>query len=279
MGRPKITIPIGTRFGKLEVIGPYGKISGSTSVVCRCDCGNLKEVTCSNLRLNQTKSCGCNRTRGKYQDLIGKKFGRLSVLDDRLRSSTHRFVKCLCDCGKETVQPLHAVVDGRVVSCGCHRNAATVARSLRHGAARRNEVTSEYRIWQQMRKRCENPKAQFYKHYGGRGIKVCERWLTFENFLADMGPRPSPDHSIDRYPDMDGNYEPGNCRWATDLEQANNRRVTPMVEYQGRTQSIADWARELNVKYWSLRNRLINLGWPVEKAFTTPFTLGRNQFS
>lgn len=278
MGRPKIITPIGSRFGKLEVIGPYGALNGSTSVMCRCDCGTLKEVTCSNLRWNQTKSCGCGRIRARHHNLIGKKFGRLTVLDDSLKSPTHRLAKCQCECGTETTQPLHAVVDGRVVSCGCHRNEGTRARSLRHGAARRKEVTAEYKCWQQMRKRCENPKSQFYKDYGGRGIRVCDRWHIFENFLEDMGCRPSSEHSIDRHPDTNGNYEPGNCRWATDIEQANNRRDTPMIEYQGRTQSIADWARELGVKYWSLRNRIINLAWPVEKAFTTPFIVGRNQY-
>ncbi|CAG4889223.1 hypothetical protein R69919_00688 [Paraburkholderia gardini] len=279
MGRPKITIPLGTRFGKLEVIGPYGMMRGHTSVVCCCDCGNVKEITCSNLRNAQSKSCGCNRVREKYQNLVGKTFGRLTVLDDSRYDGQHRMVDCTCSCGRSTNQPLYAVVDGRVVSCGCHRDAVSRERSTIHGQARKGMVSAEYKTWQEMRKRCENPKVEFYRHYGGRGIKVCDRWQDFENFFADMGSRPSADHSLDRYPDVNGNYEPENCRWATDLEQSNNRRNTPFIEYQGRTQSISDWARELGVKYYSLRNRIVNLGWPVEKAFLTPFELGRNQFS
>jgi hypothetical protein len=279
MGRPKIITPIGARYGKLEVIGPHGFLKGHASVLCRCDCGNTKEITCSNLRGGQSKSCGCNRVREKYQNLIGKTFGKLSVIGGAPYSGNHRMAKCLCACGNETTQQVHAIVDGRVVSCGCHRDEAFLERSTTHGHARKGKVSAEYRTWQQMKKRCENPSAKFYHHYGGRGIKVCERWQDFENFLADMGERPSPEHSIDRYPDVDGNYEPGNARWATDLEQANNRRITPMVEYQGRTQSIADWARELGFKYWSLRSRLVVQGWSVERAFTTPFVIGRNQFS
>jgi hypothetical protein len=146
-----------------------------------------------------------------------------------------------------------------------------------HGQARRGALSSEYQVWRDMKKRCETPSSTFYRHYGGRGISVCDRWQKFENFFDDMGARPSPAHSIDRI-EVNGNYEPGNCRWATDIEQGNNRRITQMVEYQGRTQSIAMWARELGVKYYSLRNRIINLGWPIDKAMTTPFEVGRNQY-
>lgn len=278
MGRPKITIPLGARFGKLEVIGPYGMLNEHYSVVCRCDCGDTKEVTCSNLRNKQTTSCGCNKVREKYQNLVGKMFGRLTVLDDSLRVTTHRLAKCLCSCGNETTQPLHAIVDGRVVSCGCLRNQQTLERSTKHGHAERQNISPEYRCWASMKARCQNPKAPSYADYGGRGIKICDRWLeSFENFLADMGDRPRG-MTLDRYPDVNGNYIKSNCRWATGIEQGNNRRNTPMVEYQGRTQSIANWARELGFQYWSLRNRIVNLGWSIEKAFTTPAVLGRNQY-
>jgi hypothetical protein len=104
--------------------------------------------------------------------------------------------------------------------CGCLNRELVVQRHLKHGEAKLR--TAEYRAWASMLDRCNNPNRKHYKYYGGRGIKVCERWMTFANFLADMGRRPSPLHSIDRWPNPDGDYEPGNCRWATRMQQRHN---------------------------------------------------------
>ena len=107
-----------------------------------------------------------------------------------------------------------------------------------------------------MRTRCLNPNDRYYANYGGRGIQVCERWLhSFENFLQDMGKKPTINHTLDRI-DPDGNYCPENCRWATQLEQANNRTNTRMVTHNGETKSLGDWSRELGVKYFTLYSRL-----------------------
>ncbi len=114
--------------------------------------------------------------------------------------------------------------------------------------------------------RCENPRCEAYPRYGGRGIEVCKRWQTFENFLADMGPRPSADHSIDRI-ENDGNYEPGNCRWATDAEQNQNTRSNRLLTYAGRTQPLSVWAREFGIRRETVRERL-KAGWDVERALT-----------
>lgn len=137
-----------------------------------------------------------------------------------------------------------------------------------YGATHRASKTPEYMIWKNMKGRCTNPRNGMYKHYGGRGIKVCDRWLTsFENFLADMGVRPTNKHQLDRTGN-NGNYEPGNCRWVTAVQNINNRRITKLVTFNNKTMSVAAWAVEIGVKYQTLRMRF-ELGWTVEKALTT----------
>jgi hypothetical protein len=138
-------------------------------------------------------------------------------------------------------------------------------RNFIHGQS----YTKEYGIWKAMRDRCRNPNNTWYAEYGGRGVKVCERWESFENFLSDMGRRPSKRHSIDRYPDKNGDYEPGNCRWATPLEQNNNLRSNVLLAFRGRTQSLAAWARELGVSHTCLWWRKKH-GWSDERILTEP---------
>ncbi len=142
-------------------------------------------------------------------------------------------------------------------------------RRYRHGYKTAGKYSSEYSIWSNIRARCRNQNNTQYRSYGGRGIEVCERWATdFLNFLADMGRRPSPDHSIDRI-DNDGNYEPGNCRWATRSEQARNRRSSRFIEFNGKSMTLAAWADESGVNMRALHLRLKN-GWPLERALTEP---------
>lgn len=140
--------------------------------------------------------------------------------------------------------------------------------SLKHGFARRNGKTLEYRIWIALRTRCNNPKSTAYRLWGGRGIKVCERWNSFRNFLEDMGPIPTPQHTIDRFPNNDGDYEPGNCRWATRAEQNGNRRNNRILELNGVKKTGAQWARDLGITQATLNERIEK--WGVEKALATP---------
>jgi hypothetical protein len=227
----------GQRFGRLTVLGdgPYRKHSGKNVryLRCRCDCGIEKDVRRQSLVDGRTQSCGCfnlekfqERTTNQVpdQDLTGRTFGRLLVLsrDDSSRSAKQSYWICRCDCGKVKSIQRAALVTGRTVSCGCFAKEAAAKANTTHGLHR----APEYYIWNSARDRCRNPNNPGYPDYGGRGIQMCDRWAnSFEAFYADMGPRPSPELSIDRI-ENDGNYEPGNCRWATKEEQMLNRRST-----------------------------------------------------
>lgn len=121
-----------------------------------------------------------------------------------------------------------------------------------------------------LKARCKNPTNKSFANYGGRGISVCQRWKdSFANFFSDMGNKPSPRHTIERK-DNDGNYEPSNCEWALPVRQANNRRCNTVLEFQGRKQTVTEWARELGMRDTTLFMRLYKSKWSVEKALTTP---------
>lgn len=197
-----------------------------------------------------------------FVDLTGQRFERLMVISRAPNSSRTRW-HCLCDCGNETTTTGRALQSGNTKSCGCYGREIS-KRSRRHGM----RYTSIYIIWLSMRTRCNNPKSDSFGRYGGRGIKVCERWDSFENFYADMGDRPSPSHSLDRI-DNNGNYEPSNVRWATNEEQMNNRRATKLLEFRGKTQSMAAWSRELGLPRGRVNQRMRE-GWSTEAALTTP---------
>jgi hypothetical protein len=137
--------------------------------------------------------------------------------------------------------------------------------SITHGKTR----TRTYEVWKRMRQRCNNPNSSNAETHYNRGIRVCERWNKFENFLEDMGEIPEGDYSIDRI-DNNGNYEPSNCKWATRKEQSNNRRSNKILIFQGKSKTLRQWCDKLNLNYRTIQNRLNSYGWSIEKALSTP---------
>lgn len=177
-------------------------------------------------------------------DITGNKYGRLTAI----KPATGTKWECLCVCGKTTYVHKGSLTRGVSKSCGCFRREHTSSKNTRHGRS----DTKAYNSWQGMKARCLNTKLESYPNYGGRGITVCERWLdSFENFLADMG-EPDKDASLDRI-DVNGNYEPSNCRWANTKQQSNNRRNSIWVEGF----SLAMIAKELDIPYTTLYTRLM----------------------
>ena len=219
---------MGNKFGRLTVLEMIGeRVTGRhPSWKCVCDCGNQCVKTAVSLRTGREPSCGCASKdfQRKKHDLTGKKFDRLLVLQAENSSNVkRRFLwKCVCDCGQVTLAVGVELRSGKKRSCGCLHLDVLLETHTKHGHARSGKLSPTYVSWYSMRTRCGNPNARNFKHYGGRGISVCEHWSSFENFLKDMGERPSG-MSIDRI-DVDGNYELKNCKWSTASEQVKNQR-------------------------------------------------------
>lgn len=198
-------------------------------------------------------------------DRAGMRYGKLVVIA-RACAGKEPMWECLCDCGKRTVTRGSSLTTGHTKSCGCSINPMA---GRKHGFCSNGTASRIYRIWRSMRSRCTLPSYPSFNRYGGQGVTVCERWLnSFECFLADMGEPPSEDHSIDRFPNKEGNYEPGNCRWATRKEQNRNTRANVMLTYQGETLSMVEMAEKHGANYGRLQRR-IKAGWSVEAALLT----------
>lgn len=193
-------------------------------------------------------------------DLTGKTFGRLTVLKKGKTESNKVYWICVCRCGNER-EIYGAQLRRRTKSCGCISTEIRVARNTTHGKS----GTNTYKIWKDIFKRCNNPNNAGFKYYGARGIKVCQRWRNFENFLADMGERPSTGHSIDRI-DVNGDYESSNCKWATKLEQMNNRRDNVHIETPAGRMTIPNASRKFGIKPGTLHYRVRN-GCHPDKMF------------
>lgn len=196
----------------------------------------------------------------KLIDLVGQEFGRLIILK-RIKNSKYTSWECRCICGNIIIATTNSLRSKKVQSCGCLRKEVTIKRMTTHGMSR----TSEYKSWTHMISRCHNPTDQDFKNYGDRGIKVCKEWReSFLAFYRYIGDRPSPKHSIDRI-DNNGNYQPGNVRWANKKVQANNSRHNHLITINGKTKNITQWAKIINIPPALIVCRL-QLGWNPQFA-------------
>lgn len=200
---------------------------------------------------------------GIVKDISGKRFGRLTAIEISHKANRRMIWECKCDCGNTVYAPTCNLSSGNTQSCGCLNKELVAARSTSHGMS----YTREYKTWLGMKKRCFYKNSTNYADYGGRGITVCKRWMSFENFHADMGDKPKG-MTLDRV-DTDGDYEPSNCRWATLEEQGNNQRGTKRFAFNGKNLTISEWGREVGINKHTLRYRLKHLMWDIERAVTT----------
>jgi hypothetical protein len=188
----------------------------------------------------------------------GEVFGRLTIISEakKLPNSPHRRVTAQCKCGTLKDYIMSAVRRGHVTSCGCFY----IEQKSKHGHAKAESAT--YASWSAMKSRCSKLRGK--KEYAGKGIKVCERWEKFENFLADMGERPEG-MTVDRWPNQTGDYEPNNCRWATASQQANNRKTCRIVSAFGKKLTMMEWSVITEIPFQTIRHRLLR-GWSEERS-------------
>lgn len=263
--RPPANIEAGMKFQMLTVVGPGERLkSGSGTCrgwLCRCECGKLTTVNSGNLAGRRTISCGCVVIAKPLAP--GSVFGMLTTIGEgkrKLRSdgNTTATSWVRCECGNEADFSNSELRCGKRISCGCL--------NVNHYG---ENYTSAWAAIKAAIQRCHNPNNPGWKRYGGRGIRVCDEWRrdTYA-FLSYIGPKPTKEHTLDRWPNNNGNYEPGNVRWATRRENNNNRRTSLMLEFQGQILALAEWAY---LKGWSektIGNRLRQYGWQVDEALT-----------
>lgn len=256
----------GRKFGKWTVIRRV--MNGRNYEVrwlARCECGEEREVRAWNLKSGSSRSCRKLPCMG--QDLTGARFGRWTVLRRSSGGKHGPDWMCKCDCG--TVRSVGAgrLKNGTSASCGCYNREILSDLNTKHGMAHHGAVHQVYSAWQNMRARCQNPKTPNYYNYGGRGIKVSERWSKFENFLADMG-LPPEKHSLDRI-DNNADYCPENCRWADKRQQCSNTRRNRYIVAYGESLTLTEWGRRTGLNPTTIKCRL-DVGRSPEEAVSMP---------
>lgn len=196
----------------------------------------------------------------KY-NLIGKKFGKLLVIENLLSKNESRMWLCKCECGKEKITRTKSLMNGDTITCGC----GAKTRAKKHGLAN----SKPYHVWFAMKRRIMNTKSKDYKLYGGRGITLDKKWIEFNEFWKDMGNSYKQGLSLDRIDNNKG-YFKENCRWVDSFTQANNTRKNILITFRGKTKTMSEWARKYNIHPFTLRNRLVRSKWSITKSLTYP---------
>lgn len=242
-------------YNYLKCIEPSYRVGRKIYWKCVClNCGSITYCRIDQLQNNEILSCGCHKESKKVH--IGDIFGRLTVIDFAEDNSCgQKCFKCRCSCGNTVIVAGNKLRTGHTKSCGCLNKEITKKLSTTHGFSK----TRLYRIWRSMLSRCTNINNSQYKNYGDRGIMVCDRWKKFENFKEDMYDSylkhiekyGKKNTTIDRI-DVNGNYCKENCRWATQKEQANNRRNNHYITYNNETHTLKEWSEILGINYYHL---------------------------
>lgn len=252
----------GKRFGKWTVIKRVENDKNkNTKFLCKCDCGTIKEVLSDTLRYERSKSCGCSIEENSIK-IEGQRFGRLIVIK---RIKNNKFL-CKCDCGNFKTIEKSSLLSKNTKSCGCLARETSKKTLYKHGFY----GTKIYKIYYSMKNRCYYHKNISFSNYGARGIKICKEWLNkengflnFYNWAIENGYKEGL--SIDRI-DVNGNYEPNNCRWVTRAFQNNNKRNNIIIKYNNEEHNLKEWSKILNLDYKRIFNRY-KLGKSVEDIF------------
>ena len=246
------------------ILGFSRRVNRNSMYNCVCPiCGEKIELRKDHM--NTQKACRICLSKAKMIDMTGRRYGRLTVIKLDHRIERKAYWECLCDCGNVLVVRNCALTSGNTKSCGCLNNELRLERNFTH----RMSDTITYESWQCARVRATNPNRNTSHRYFNRGIRMCDRWInSFENFYEDMGDRPSLKYSLDRI-NNDGNYEPGNCRWATMTQQANNASRTVRYTVGGKIFTRHDLCLMYGINPSTFRSR-IDKGWSVDKVISTP---------
>ena len=251
---------------------------------CRCKCGAEKEIGSFDLRRGRAKSCGCMERLQYEKAMIGRRFGRLVVLsraDDRILNCGKRRIlwNVRCDCGNERVVGTHSLFSGETQSCGCLGRERVGNAHRKHGQS----GTRLYNLWNTIKARCEYATVNGYKNYGGRGIKVCDEWRNnyqaFRDWAYENGydeNAPKGQYTIDRI-DVNGNYEPSNCRWIDNKTQQNNRRNNHFLELNGEKHTVKEWSEITGLKTVTILSR-IQRGWDTQRVLQDPLKINGHKY-